>query len=169
MAWNQNHIGGVHLIKLSFRQQDNYHHSINIMISSSYHLVASPPTSWQKPSRALAWLAAWCPYSDRRWFVLIRFLLFPRGQAGGHKIESKVFTFFQTAALVWEKAGRAWSEPHETALINASTLPHLDLRRISSNFWTNTSLPFAKSITVSHWLNFKEQNLETCGLSDNRW
>ena len=43
MAQNHNHIDGVHFTKLSFRQQDNYHPYINIMISSSYHLVASPP------------------------------------------------------------------------------------------------------------------------------
>ena len=41
-----------------YGQQDNYHHYINIMISLYYHLVASPPISWQKPSEAFAWLAA---------------------------------------------------------------------------------------------------------------
>ena len=109
-----------------YGQQDNYHHYINIMISLYYHLVASPPISWQKPSEAFAWLAAWCPHSDRGWFVLFWILFFPRGQAGRPRTESKVFTFFQTAAQVWEKAGRAWSDLRKTAVIIAITLPHLD-------------------------------------------
>ena len=123
----------VNFTKLSIRRQDNSHHSINSMISTSYHLVASPPISWQKPSEALAWLAAWCPYSDRRWFVLIRFLLFPEGRLEDTELSQKFSPFFKVQR--WsQKAGRAWSELHETAVINATTLPHLDLRRISFRF-----------------------------------
>ena len=112
--------------------------TIIILISTSWSVrpiiwLQVPPSSWQKPSEALAWLAAWCTLYTL-WFVLFWIFTFSRGQAGGHFSESKVFTVFQTAALVWEKAGRAWSGLHETAVINATTLPHLDLRRISFRF-----------------------------------
>ena len=172
MAQNQNHIGGVNFTKLSIRRQDNSHHSINIMISTSYHLVANPPISWQKPSEALAWLAAWCPYSDIRWFVLIRFLLFPEGRLEDTELSQKFSPFFKLQRWFEKKLverGRSCTR----LLWLMRPLCHTWIcGAFLSDFFTNLGdiltickINICLSLTQLQWAMF---NIETCGLSDDR-
>ena len=97
MARNQNHncvFNFTNFTKLSFRQQDNYHHSINIMISSSYHLFASPPPLGRSHRKhSLGWqLDVHCTHCDLFYFG---FSLFPEGRLEDTPLSQKFSPFFK--------------------------------------------------------------------------